>query len=62
MTTVGLCDLCGARTEIHHALVAWNSTVLPFGDVDRCVDEPACRARIAARGDEWPLRDKETVR
>lgn len=56
--TVGLCDLCGNRGPIRAALVAWTSTVLPFGSVDRCEDEPACRARVLARGDEWPIRER----
>lgn len=59
MTTIGICDLCGSRERIRHALVAWKSLALPFGDIDRCEDEVACRARVASQGNEWPIRERQ---
>jgi hypothetical protein len=52
---IGTCELCGTHTRVRPALVAWNSLVVPYGNVDRCVAEDECRARIVERGDEWPL-------
>jgi hypothetical protein len=58
---IGTCELCGEHTRVRPALVAWKSVVLPFGNVDRCVDSDACKARVVERGDEWPLIEKGTT-
>jgi len=54
-----VCELCGATDVLlRHGLVAWRSPVFgPFEDVDRCVDIEACKARVKASGDEWPVID-----
>ncbi len=59
MTHQGECDLCGHFGQVRPDLVDWRVPIGgPFA-VDRCVDEPACRARIEADGGVWPIRDKE---
>ena len=58
MTTT--CDLCGATDQpIRHGLVAWREPVFGhnFDDVDRCLDLAACKARVAAKGEPWPVVD-----
>ena len=57
MTTIGTCDLCGAvRVPIEAHVVAWRVPVAgPFGAIDRCVDRDACRNRVFANGEEWPI-------
>lgn len=57
MTTIGTCDLCGSvRVPVEPRVVAWRVPVAgPFGNIDRCPDQEACRARVEAAGDEWPI-------
>lgn len=60
------CDLCGNHGLTRVALVEWALGIgEPYANVDRCQDEAACRRRIEARGDDWPVRDpkhpKETA-
>ena len=58
LTHAGLCELCGERATVQARLVAWRVPVFgPYDSVDACVDVEACRARIEARGDEWPIRE-----
>lgn len=57
MTThPGMCDLCAHQGPVRSRMVAWRNPAFgPFENVDVCVDEAACRARIAARGETWPV-------
>ena len=55
-----LCDICGDRSpNVRAGLVAWLDPAQPFAAVDRCEDRAACRARVEAAGDEWPVYDPE---
>jgi hypothetical protein len=55
------CDLCQATgVPVRHGLVAWRDWQAighRYEDVDRCTDVEACRARVAANGEEWPVED-----
>lgn len=58
MTHDGLCDICGTRSIVRPAVVAWRS--LAFGRyeaVDRCDDLEACKARVRAAGDPYPVME-----
>jgi hypothetical protein len=58
LTSVGMCEICGDRQTVRHAVVAW---VQPVGgryeSIDRCVDVAACKERVAMNGDPWPVID-----
>jgi len=57
-----LCDLCGTRsTDVRPGLVAWIDPAQPYAAVDRCSDVAACRARVEAAGEPWPVREPERV-
>lgn len=60
VVVIGRCDICGNnQAAIRHAIVAWVPPLHPtFEAVDRCEDVAACRARVAANGDEWPVNEK----
>jgi hypothetical protein len=54
----GLCGICGSRQPVRPALVAWRVPVFgQYEAIDRCDDEDACRARVRAAGDPWPVID-----
>jgi hypothetical protein len=56
LTHPGLCEICGERSTVRAAVVAWRNPMFGRYDaVDRCLDEKACRERIESRGDEWPV-------
>ena len=60
MIHTGLCELCGERATVQARLVAWKSPAFgAYENVDACLDEAACRARIASRGDEWPVVERK---
>lgn len=55
------CDICGVTDQpMTTGLVAWKSPVFGrYEHIDRCSDEAACRARVAAAGDEWPVVERQ---
>ena len=57
MTTV--CDICGAVDQpVRPGLVAWVVPAFgPYSNVDRCIDLAGCKARVAAKGEPWPVLD-----
>lgn len=57
-----LCDLCGERSlDVRPGLVAWRDPAQPYANVDRCGDVEACKARVEAAGERWPVVEKEKV-
>jgi hypothetical protein len=51
-----VCDVCGYRgIDVRPGLVRWRDLAQPFASVDRCEDRTACRQRVEARGDKWPV-------
>ena len=54
------CDICNHRgSDVRAGLVAWRDPAQPYGNVDRCSDQAACRSRVKASGEEWPVREPE---
>jgi hypothetical protein len=56
------CSLCGRKGQgIHVQLVEWASYLpgMRFAHVDRCDDRAACRARVEAAGETWPLKENQ---
>ncbi len=52
------CDVCGDRSlDVRAGLVEWLALAQPYAHVDRCMDVAACRARVEAAGQSWPVRD-----
>ena len=55
-----LCDICGDRSlDVRAGLVAWRDLAQPYANVDRCSDVAACKARVQASGEPWPVIDPE---
>ncbi len=53
------CDLCGDRSlDVRPGLVEWLDLAQPYAHVDRCVDQAACKLRVLAAGQDWPVREK----
>lgn len=60
------CSLCGSETEpTAMSLVEWLEPIDGeiWSHVPRCVDRPACRARVelpkpAGLGEPWPVNDR----
>jgi hypothetical protein len=55
------CALCGieSATDVKPSMVRWKDP-LPdhqFDTVDRCIDRQACRDRVDAIGELWPVID-----
>lgn len=61
--TCALCGLEGHDDEVRISLVEWTE---PIGDrwqaVDRCRDRIACRLRVEAGDEVWPIEDSERDR
>jgi hypothetical protein len=54
-----VCDICGDRSlDVRAGLVEWTDPAQPYANVDRCTDQAACRKRVEARGDAWPVRER----
>lgn len=52
------CDICADRSiDVRPGLVAWIDPAQPYAAVDRCSDEQACRARVEASGETWPVKE-----
>jgi hypothetical protein len=59
------CELCRAVSRDVSPWMAWYADPDATGRVkviDRCEDEAACRERVEAAGDEWPLLTREAAR
>lgn len=55
------CLLCGLVDRDVVRRLAWFDPPLPSGEVqaiDRCRDSQACRDRLEAAGETWPLDDR----
>ncbi len=53
------CAICGDRSlDVRPGLVEWTDVSPYYANIDRCSDQAACRARVEARGDPWPVRDR----
>lgn len=53
------CDLCGhIGSDVRAGLVAWRNLEQPYAHVDRCTDTEACRSRVEASGETWPLLEE----
>lgn len=54
------CLLCGHEShDVRVGLVEWKDPVGSerFSSIPRCQNRRACRARLEAIGDEWPVWD-----
>ncbi len=55
------CLLCGVTSRDVTRRLAQFDPPLPSGAyqaIDRCLDSQACRERVEAAGDPWPLEDR----
>lgn len=56
------CLLCGNERiiEVRVSLARWRdlkANPSMYGAIPRCIDRKACRERVEAMGDEWPVID-----
>lgn len=51
------CDLCGVEDRNVRSGLACYADDGRFERIDRCMDHQACRDRVEASGDTWPLTD-----
>ena len=51
------CELCGIESSNVRSGLACYADDGRFERMDRCVDHQACRDRVEAAGEEWPLSD-----
>ena len=51
------CDLCSREDRDVRSGLACYRDDGRFERIDRCMDHQACRERVEANGDEWPLAD-----
>jgi hypothetical protein len=60
------CSLCGrsSTTDVAIALTRWSDPIdgRRFEAMPRCRDRAACRARVLANGERWPVDDGERIR
>lgn len=58
------CSLCGnlERRDLTVRLVHWKDALpgMAFDQVDACSDRDACRARVVAAGEPWPLVESKS--
>lgn len=53
------CELCYVQdSDVQVALAWYRGSSEPIQSIARCRNTAACRARVEARGDPWPLREK----
>jgi hypothetical protein len=59
MSEHATCALCGVEGhDLDYVLVCWVEPVTdPWQAVDRCPDRIACRLRVEADGEAWPVAD-----
>lgn len=59
------CALCGNtdRRALRTALAHWRDAPpgMAYEHIDACSDRDACRARVTANGNVWPLVEKRSV-
>ena len=56
------CDLCGlAANDVRSGLACYADDGR-FARIDRCLDHQACRERVEAPGESWPLIDVTDAR
>jgi hypothetical protein len=55
------CELCGVLSRDVLVRLAWYRDA-GVATVWRCVDDAACRARLEAAGEDWPLLTVEQAR
>jgi hypothetical protein len=57
------CSICGHtdRRDLRYGLAHWRDAPpgMAYEHVARCLDRAACRARVEAIGDVWPLVEVE---
>ena len=51
------CELCGVESRDVRSGLACYSDDGRFERIDRCSDHQACRDRVEASGEAWPLVD-----
>jgi hypothetical protein len=51
------CELCGLESDAVRPGLACYADDGRFERIDRCTDHQACRDRLEADRDEWPLID-----
>jgi hypothetical protein len=59
------CLICGnTSSDVRTALVAWAEPVAgrTFESVPRCQDREACKERVIAQGEDWPVSKREKRR
>lgn len=64
MTDLLTCELCHIRGSDVTPGLAWYrdaTSRTAVQTIDRCIDHAACRRRVEAAGERWPLRDREEV-
>jgi hypothetical protein len=54
------CDLCGLEDRTIRSGLACYADDGRFERIDRCTEHQACRDRVEAAGNEWPLADLTT--
>ena len=58
MKDLRTCELCGHQgLDVEIQLARYRDGREPHASVDRCIDRAACRRRVEARGESWPLQD-----
>ena len=57
------CVLCGVTFDVAVGLVDWADPIgRTFEAVPRCTDVAACRGRVEAAGERWPVADRTELR
>lgn len=60
------CALCGHtdKRDLRYALVHWREADpgMQYAHVPRCTNVEACRARVQANGESWPLVESKQDR
>jgi len=53
------CRICGHadRRDLRYGLAHWRTAPpgMAYDHIEACADRAACRARVEAQGDTWPL-------
>lgn len=58
MNGPGPCLLCGAESDTRITLVEWKvPEVRQWDAISACRDREACKARVEALNEPWPLRE-----
>jgi hypothetical protein len=56
---VNACVICGHESDVAVSLIEWAEPINErrFDSVPRCRDREACRLRLEAIGETWPVAD-----